>query len=225
MTFTNIRMELAKEYNAYKLSHGKAIKSCDSTLNHYLTKTRCEQLQKGLITKPQAEKFAIDRMIKQLDKRYVEEIATLEQAEESSDLESVSIFVTWHKSKIWGMNPTAECRIFTKDGQTIMTTGTASGCGYDKESAAIADGLNDIPAIRKMLCKIKETAMINGRSSDTNGSRSNADCIEYGAGYGAIPYLEGGVGSSCFVRIFEKAGFVVEHNSYKSGDYYNFSKR
>lgn len=47
-----------------------------------------------------------------------------------------------------------------------------------------------------------------------------------GAGYGAIPYFEGGVGMSSFVCVFNACGFVLEHSHETDKTcYYYFVKK
>ena len=73
--------------------------------------------------------------------------------------------------------------------------------GYDKESAAIADALNQDAAVMRELYNLAEQALaVNVKYRDFIG---------YGSGYNVVPYFEGGVGVSCFWAIFEKMGFVV----------------
>jgi hypothetical protein len=110
---------------------------------------------------------------------------------------------------MWGYNPSVEVR--TNAGRT---TGSASGCGYDKESAAIADAFNKNPAIMKILFTLAENAL------QENSAAAWSKDIGYGSGYGAMPYFEGGVGSSCYWSILEKAGFhKIADNG---GKYYNY---
>jgi hypothetical protein len=83
-----------------------------------------------------------------------------------------------------------------------------------------------MPEMLKILCDMKEAAMENGVEVKKNnpGCTSNEPFIAYGAGYGAIPYFEGGVGFSCFDYIFIKAGFkpVVRDEIGKYSDYYYY---
>lgn len=47
------------------------------------------------------------------------------------------IEIVWKKNRTWGLNPHATV---TLDG--VTTTGRASGCGYDKASAAVVAALS-----------------------------------------------------------------------------------
>ena len=101
------------------------------------------------------------------------------------------------RSRTWGSNPHAE--IWTNDG---YFTGSASGCGYDKLSAATAEALNKSDAVLKVLYTLYEKAL----RKDKKATPHNA--IAYGAGY-ETPYFEGGVGYSCHDTIFRKFGAKV----------------
>ena len=106
-------------------------------------------------------------------------------------------------------------------------TGTASGCGYDKESAAVAEALNKCDSVLQLLYTYKENALAAGESDESKTAscgRSNGSIIGYGAGYGAIPYFEGGVGVSCFWSILKKCGFEVRGHHGTHSDFYTIEK-
>lgn len=106
-------------------------------------------------------------------------------------------------------------------------TGTASGCGYDKESAAIAEALNQCDSVLQLLYTYKENALAAGESDESKAAsygRSNGSIIGYGAGYGAIPYFEGGAGVSCFWSILKKCGFEVRGHHGTHSDFYTIEK-
>lgn len=126
------------------------------------------------------------------------------------------------RSRTWGNNPHAEAR--TNAG---TFSGTASGCGYDKESTAIAEALNQCDSVLKVLYTLKENGLRAGLSDKSKTAacgRSNGDICGYGAGYGAIPYFEGGVGSSCFWSILKKCGFSTSCHHGKHSDFYSVEK-
>lgn len=50
-----------------------------------------------------------------------------------------SALVEWSRSRVWGMNPHAKIIVNNK----YVGFGSASGCGYDKLSAAVCYGCND----------------------------------------------------------------------------------
>lgn len=115
---------------------------------------------------------------------------------------SVKISVEWKRSAMWGSNPNAECwaSFINKDGNrdsVYIQSGSIGGCGYDKLSTAVAKCLSQVDAVLKPLYELK----------NENIDAKNNDLIGYGAGYGILPYIEGGVGVSCYDRIFKKIGF------------------
>lgn len=78
----------------------------------------------------------------------------LDAADRAPKFTGLKVDVEWKRSHTWGNVPTAECWVFG-DGPAIypvagaymvyITThhavGRASGCGYDKRSAAVGDGI------------------------------------------------------------------------------------
>lgn len=189
----------------------------DEGLKRYSTETRWNQYQTGKISREKAVNFAAKRLEKSLGKDTDGKLSLLERVENAPDLAFASIFVDWVRSSTWGHNPHAEVR--TNAG---TYTGTASGCGYDKESAAIANALNQCDSVLKLLFTLKENSLCAGMSdaSDTCTGRNNRDVCGYGAGYWAIPKFEGGVGTSCFLEIFKKCGFKVTESHGKTWDSY-----
>jgi hypothetical protein len=124
----------------------------------------------------------------------------------------ISIVVEWKKSRTWGSNPTATVRAFR--GELIhRTTGTASGCGYDKESAAVANALNANNVVQTlMLSKAKDIERKHERDE----------------WYGIKPlgsgrWFDGGVGMSCFTRFFREIGATVREVHTDSSDVYNIT--
>ena len=115
-------------------------------------------------------------------------IAKLDAAEAANDASTIYISVEWKKSRVWGANPTA-----TITGSGSYSTGYASGCGYDKESAAIAEALNDNPVIMRILYE----------HADKGGARP------YGVTtWAGVPSFDGGCGVSVFYSIFNACGYT-----------------
>ena len=210
---------LLKEQNAERMNKAiERLTNCEykeEALKNYSTATRWNQYQAGKIDREKAVEYATKRITREYTKsldKDLEKIATAEQAEQP---ETITINVTWNRNKIWGYNPTAEITITTAHSARTYT-GHASGCGYDKESAAVCNALNESPEALKALYSAKEKAIEAG-----NTSTSNAELIEYGAGYGAIPYYEGGVGMNSIVRVLTKCGLNMKHeHSGKHSNYY-----
>lgn len=200
-------------YESWHLDHHQ---TNDNGIKEHSTARRWQQYNAREITREKAVELAQTRVNKDYDKRLAEKLQKFEAIENAPTLTWATITVEWKRNQTWGNNPSVEIR--SNNG---VTFGHASGCGYDKESAAIGSAMNDNPAFLKILYDMKENGLANppelGRAlnpfnpepiREANTS-SNSIC-GYGAGYGALPYFEGGVGSSCFWRILEKAGYKVK---------------
>lgn len=115
-----------------------------------------------------------------------------------------TITINWKKSRTWGSNPTADAQIISQDseGNKIyqnFTSGSISGCGYDKESTAVANVLNQSNAVLKVFFdKITPEA-------------KERELFGYGINiYDGIATISGGVGVSCYYRNFESVGYKFE---------------
>ena len=194
----------------------------DRGLKECSTIYRWEQYQSGKISREKAVEFAIKRAVAHRKKETEKKIAYLERIAAAPDIEYISVSIEWIRSSTWGYNPHA-----TVITSAETTTGRASGCGYGKESAAIAHAFNSSDGILKILCTLKEKGLEAGESDESKTActgRDNRNICGYGAGYTAIPYFEGGVGSSCFWEIFKKCGFAVRATRTKKCDVYTIVK-
>ncbi|RDY21428.1 hypothetical protein [Criibacterium bergeronii] len=225
MLFTNLRALLIQEANKEKeettlfIKKGYCFswseehrKESDNGLRRHSTATRWEQYQNGNISREKAEELAIKRAMKQHDKQLNEALKLLQSVENAEELNYINISIDWVSSRTWGNNPHVEAFI---DGK--MFTGSASGCGYDKESAAVAQALNKSYRVLKVLYTLKENGLQEGKNT-------NGDILGYGSGYGVFPAFEGGVGVNCFWQILEKVGYKVESHHGKRSDFYNITK-
>ena len=196
--------------------------NADRGLRRYLTDLRWDQYTSGQITREKAVELAVKRMTKQEQKKTEEGLAMLERVANAPDLEFVSVSVNWMKSRTWGYCPRVET--WSNYGRFY---GHASGCGYDKESAAVADAFNNDLSILKVLYTIKENGLANGQNDQDATActgHDNRNIVGYGAGYSVLPRLEGGVGVGCFWSILSKAGFATACNSGKYSTIYTVRK-
>lgn len=99
----------------------------------------------------------------------------------------MSISVEWKKSQTWGYNPHA-----TVSAVNTTTTGRASGCGYDKQSAAIAAAFDENPEVMAIIYTAIEAGVKPGYSVFDSGG---------------LPYFDGGCGVNCFYTVFENCGY------------------
>ena len=203
-------------------------------LKEYLTPLMWDRYKIGEIDRETAITKAIKRMERQTEKALAEKLAKLERVANAPTLENIDIIVGWKRSAMWGYNPTATADIRTAgDGVDYPVfsyekhTGTASGCGYDKRSAAVAEALNKSDSVLKVLYTAAENALASGETffRYDNGCVSWRDVLGYGSGHSILPYFEGGVGVSCFWAILEKCGYHTHSNERrKHTDYYNIFK-
>lgn len=208
-TYANIR-EAAKKYEAETLTtfaDNLESKTAEEILEswylkQYTTPKTFEALQN---CKPN-EKPAAEILAKMKAKKAREEakatakrLEKLEAAESVELPETVNISVKFIRSRVWGWNPNAMVT-----AERRRTFGRASGCGYDKESAAIAYAFNDNPEIMRILYDHAEAG----------------EAFPYGVHiFAGLPSCDGGCGVSCFREIFEVCGYEWKQTA--SGNTFN----
>lgn len=207
MAYEMIKREVIIENETYCKNMLEAIKEREEILKRESTPTRWNQYQKKMTTYPELIEYTSERIKRKYRKVIQSDLELLKQIEEAEAPNEITIHIDWIKNTYWGNNPHAA---ITDDKRRYF--GTASGCGYDKRSAAIAEALNQSCSILKILCNKKEHELQIGKTG-TNGK-----LIGYGSGYSAIPKFEGGVGIESFRCIFENCGY--KWNDY-SGEKYD----
>lgn len=178
-------------------------------LRKWLTPAKWAAYQAGSLSREKAVEIAVKRSAADLVKSQAVKLEKLKTAAAARDLTEIVINVEWKRNKTWGNNPTAEV-IVVGEGRYY---GHASGCGYDKQSAAVAAALNQSPAVLKAIYTLKENGLKAGLSDYSKTPCTGVDnrnICGYGAGYDILPAFEGGVGVSCFWSILEKCGFAVK---------------
>jgi len=160
------------------------------------TALRARQVLNGVITVEKFIELAKIKADKNIAKRLAELDEKLNRIANASGVESITIAVDWVRNSTWGNNPHAEVEVCTAN-RCATYYGTASGCGYDKESASVAQALNQSSAVLKLLYDNKERALQRDEKA------TSRDVLGYGSGYSVLPYFEGGVGINCFARILE----------------------
>lgn len=125
------------------------------------------------------------------------QLARLDAADRAGDPYEIKIEVNWHRSRTWGNCPTAECWISADDSRGGYTShygkGHASGCGYDKRSAAAEEAMS-CPIIDRLIVEHAECW----------------GCYGVCTGYG-MPTLEiSGRGFETLKGIFTREGGVAE---------------
>lgn len=84
-------------------------------------------------TLKEQKQIIFEKEQKAIKKRFAKKIEELETTEEKDTPSKIEIVVDWVKSRTWGSNPHAT--MWTDNGARVEGE-TASGCGYDKRSAA-----------------------------------------------------------------------------------------
>lgn len=169
--------------------------------------------------------YLVTRKEKEIYKEITKQVDKINTIGSAGKLISVKIQIEWKKSRMWGNNPSAEawCIYMDKNGISnshYVTSGSIGGCGYDKKSTAVAKCLNQFNEVLKPLYITKNTALM------VDPEPENRDLLGYGSGYGILPYIEGGVGVSCYNKIFEAIGYKFESvASGKNFDAYQITKK
>lgn len=188
-------------------------KHSDNALKDYSTALRWKQYTDKIIDRETAVKLASKRALKEIEKSYNKDIEKIEAVENASEVSEIYINVKWVKNSYWGYNPSVTVDVITVDGKMNTFYGSASGCGYDKETAAVGEALNQSSSVLKIIYnKADKSTPENFNNNKT--SLNYRSSIGYGSGYNYLPYFEGGVGISCFQNIFKTCGYNFECTSY-----------
>lgn len=163
----------------------------DWRANHFLTPSTLAAVRE-LPTSDKLPEKIIEKITNKREREISREIekrfARVHEVEEVEAPAAVSVVVEWHKSRTWGMNPRVRV-----SAERVATYGSASGCGYDKESAAIAGAFNANPEILKIIYDYAEAGGV----------------FPYGVTvWAGLPSFDGGCGVSCFCSIFEACGYT-----------------
>ena len=120
--------------------------------------------------------------------------------------EFIRLYITWTRSAVWGWNPHCTLTTWSRSGNGYndeTTYGKASGCGYDKTSAACAEALNASGMVRGALVRF-----VNDGGS--NYGVYTADTLNFPV----CPYFEGGCGMSTITETLRKMGYKVTDNTH-----------
>lgn len=214
MIYEMIRKEVIAENETYCKDMLDAIEKREEVLKRESTPTRWDQYQQKKISYFELVEYTKERIKRKYRKRVQSELELLKQIENTEIPEEITVHVDWVKNTYWGNNPHAEV---TDSKRRYF--GAASGCGYDKRTAAIAEATNQSYSILKILCDKKEMELQAGKSGE------NSELIGYGSGYSAIPKFESGVGISSFRNIFENCGYTWNDYSRERYDMYIITKK
>ena len=130
--------------------------------------------------------------------KHLEEYNRREEAAHNEPLPIyIELDVEWKRSATWGYNPSVDMRWEDAEGywHHLEKAGRASGWGYDKHSAAVAEALNNFKNLRYSI-----------RKRDFRKAPYGIHKCSFG--YSAF---EGGVGMECYPKIFQWLGFEMRH--------------
>lgn len=85
---------------------------------------------------------------------------------------TIRIDVNWVDNSTWGMNPHAEVEAMLGDVRYDKTYGSASGTGYDKESAAVDEAFCSNPLLQT-LCLWDGFVSVDERGEQLYGLNKN----------------------------------------------------
>ena len=148
-----------------------------------------------------------EKEINNINKKRQAMLNRLDAVSQAEPLLYVDASVEWHKSRTWGHNPSVEA--WTSG--SYYNTGKASGCGYDKESAAIEHALINSLSLQRFiienLSKLKDECGIETR-------------------FGIAHLSIGGKGVSTLLNIFRKVkGWTINEMHGKSFDGYRIERK
>lgn len=133
------------------------------------------------------------------EKRYRQAISEIEEVENAGDLDEAYAVVEWGPKGTYGRqaHATLKYHYIDQDGNRRwkgIVGESTSGCGYDKQSQAVANAFNESPEFRKVMCN-----QYDQYDSDEEIRRRN---IKY-------PY-PGGAGMGALRHDLSKAGYELE---------------
>ena len=153
------------------------------------------------MSKPERVSYVIEKIRKEAVKQLSKDLQIIEAAKQAEEVEKIIIKVEWKRSQMWGSNPSASVEVRTKTHRFFRyNSGSIGGCGYDKESAAISEALNQSNEVLKMLFEAKDKDVKN----------SNENIFSYGMNSGILPTFSSGCGVSCYYNNFEAIGMKFE---------------
>ena len=135
----------------------------------------------------------------------------LEAADNAGKLVEINISVNWSRNHTWGMNPHAEAWVCFEDPEygtrSAYGEDRASGCGYDKRSAAMNGAL--CLACKKKDDEERKTSCRLGRASIDRFVIEHGEELwkEYAIDRTPFPHLSfSGKGTGTFTGLFRQIG-------------------
>lgn len=195
--------------------HIKNYAAVKKAMKDYFTVELAKAQKSYLAATSGGDKEALDRLLKWRDvdlPKWIEQWTwRLEAADNAPKLLEININVHWARSSTWGHNPTAEVWVCFGDGETgnrsAYGSDRASGCGYDKRSAAVSGALR--LGVKKGDNVYDRESKALGRAAIDRFVIEHGEELwkEYAIDRTPFPHLTfGGKGMSCFTRLFRRIG-------------------
>lgn len=205
---------LAKKVEAEYIE--KVEKETHNKDSEFLTEFEKGKINAGRFT---IEHYA-ENIVKRINKTHkAKEVDRLNAIfKDDREIKRIVVATDWRRGNMQSNQCKAEIKVTYTDYCTeIFKSDRTGGCGYDKESTAIADAFNRINALLKELALKANEAIEKGE-----GYR---EYIGYGCGYSTLPYFEGGVGFNSQAGILNGLGYKMTHLHWtKTSDIYEFVK-
>lgn len=208
MTYIKINAALHAEAANAKRAIFDYIRADENNMKRESTATRWTQYKRGEISREKCAEYATERAARRIEKETAAAIDHAEKISNAAEVEAITIYINWTRSS-GTMNPHAEVKVYTDRG-TYTARGSAYGGNYNKESAAIAEALNEIDAALKII--------YDQRENDIN--------IYGTALYSAAPRYERGTGVNQLKKILKESNIImISHDETKTTDHYYFERR
>lgn len=151
----------------------------------------------------------LEKVLPKEEKRWTER---LEAADKAGKLIEINISVNWTKSRTWGSNPHAECWLCFEDAEygtrSSYSEGRASGCGYDKRSAAVQEAFGfGISKKRDNADRRKDLALAKASLDRFVIEHGEGLWKEYAVDRTPLPHFSiSGKGMGTFTGLFRRIG-------------------
>lgn len=161
------------------------------------------------------------------EKRWTER---LEAADKAGKLIEINISVSWTRSRTWGSNPHAECWLCFEDAEygsrSSYSEGRASGCGYDKRSAAVQEAFGfGISKKRDNADSRKDLALARASFDRFVIEQGEKLWEEYAIDKSPMPHFDiRGKGMSTFTHLFRRIGCGYDANFAVKGYLIDYSE-
>lgn len=193
-------LDKESERELYRIDETTSVMVKDHQIDAGYVKRCHEYLEKDL---PKWERYWTDR---------------LEAADRAGKLIEINISVNWTKSRTCGADPHAECWFYFEDAEygtrSAFSEGRASGCGYDKRSAAV-QGAFEFEVSKKRSHADSRKGLALARASFDRFVIEHGEELwkEYAIDKTPVPHFDiSGKGMSTFTGLFRRIGYQYSAN-------------